>query len=202
MCTCPENERINLGWIWTCRLCGKTHGLGLSNLVQYAVQCPARAPYSRRKRFLRLLANTYGHRVPRVSEQLTDELCARDITSTAGIYAFMRMSRFRFAKRYDALALLSFHMTGARAMPLSLRQLQWAEYKFRDIQTIHSRTRGTFPAYSWVIEQVLLCTGRMDLLQYVHLLKCRQRRAVYEDRYGKVFTGQFVLEPRATLASR
>ena len=114
----------------------------------------------------------------------------------------MRTNKHRFAKRYDALALLSFHATGVRPPPLTLRQQQWGEYKFRDIMSIHSRVGGTFPAYSWIIERVLLGSERSDLLQFVHQLKCKHRRAVYEDRYGKVFTGQFVLEPRATLASQ
>ena len=201
MCTCPESARVNLGWIWTCRLCGKTHGMSRSTLVQYCTQSCTRAPYSRRKRFLRLLANTYGHRVPRVSAQLTDELHNHNITDTPRIYKFMRASKRRFAKRYDALALLTTHVSGTRPMPLSLRQLQWAGYKFRDIQTIHSSARGTFPAYSWIIEKVLECCGRSDLLQYVHKLKCRQRRAVYEHRYGGVFKDQYVREPRATPAS-
>ena len=191
MCPCPQSEIVLLGWGKTCRLCGATSGMGQGcNIVSYAVRSPNRAPYSRRKRFLRLLANTYASRVSKISNDLTDRLVNKNPQTVAAIYQFMRTSRDRCCKRYDAIALLAFHIIGVRVTPLTLQQQKWAEYKFRDIQWIHGREHGTFPAYSWVIEQVLICLGRADLLEFVHLLKCRHRRAVYSKRYGHVFNNQ------------
>ena len=202
MCSCPKTQRVLLGWGETCRLCGATTGAGQGcNVVTYQVRSPNRAPYSRRKRFLRLLANTYANRVSRVSKQLTDNLMLCKPRTVDDIYTFLRRSRHRWFKRYDALALLSYHILGVTVKPLSLHQQKWAEYKFRDVQWIHGRDRGTFPAYSWIIEQVLVALGRKDLLQYVHLLKCRHRRAVYTKKYGHVFRNLIARECPARAAN-
>ena len=202
MCTCPETARVLLSWgMSSCRYCGCTYTASIGNVVNYAVPCPNRAPYSRRKRFMRLLANTFASRVSKIGPELINALITADPKSTMDIYHFIRMAKNRIFKRYDAIGYLSYHLVGTKIKPLSLTQQKWAEYIFREIQWLHGRNRGTFPAYSWILEQVLCTLGRSDLLPYVHLLKCKRRRAVYHATYGHVFKGPCEPESRATIAS-
>ena len=158
MCKCPQAARVQLSWGHSsCRNCGCTKATGAGNIVNYAVRCPNRAPYSRRKRFMRLLANTFGSRVSRISAPLVNALVQVKPTSVDDIYKFIRVSKNRAFKRYDALAYLAYHLAGAKIKPLTLQQQKWAEYIFREIQWLYGRKPGsTFPAYSWVLEQVLL----------------------------------------------
>ena len=190
MCSCPETARVLLSWgAHSCRFCGRTTTFGTVNVVNYAVRCPNRAPYSRRKRFLRLLANTFASRVSRIGPGLVDALCQKKCQSVQDIYRFIRLSKNRSFKRYDALAHLAYPLIGAKIRPLSFQEQKWAEYTFREIQWLHGRTRGgTFPAYSWILEKVLYALNREDLTPYVHLLKCKRRRAVYQSTYGHVFS--------------
>ena len=202
MCTCPASARVLLSWgMASCRFCGCTYPASAGNIVNYAVCCPNRAPYSRRKRFMRLLANTFASRVSKMGPELINALIIAAPKNTTEIYQFIRTSRNRSFKRYDAIGHLTYHLIGIKIKPLSFQQQKWAEYTFREIQWLHGRNRGTFPAYSWILEQVLRTLGRDDLIPYVHLLKCKRRRAVYNETYGHVFKGRPGPECQAKAAS-
>ena len=184
-CPCPPAFALDLGWgMSTCRRCGNSKAVQLQNVVNYAVPCPNRAPYSRRKRYIRLLSNTFGSRVSRLHEPIVEKLVASGPASVADIYEFIRNSRTRAFKRYDAVCILAANILDFKATPLTLPQLRWAEFVFRDIEIRHSRVKGTFPAYSWICERALQELGRSDLCQFVHRLKCKKRRRVYEKTYG------------------
>lgn len=184
-CPCPPACAIDLGWgMQTCRRCGTSKAVQLQNVVNYAVPSPNRAPYSRRKRFVRLLSNTFSARVSRLHKPFLDALTASRPRSVDGIYGFIRASKDRAFKRYDAICLLAFHLLDKKSVPLTLSQLRWAEFAFREIEHRHGRIKGTFPAYSWICERCLQELGRSDLCQFVHKLKCKKRRLVYERLYG------------------
>ena len=188
-CDCPATDLIDLGWgMATCRRCGVSTRMQLNNVVNYPVPCPSRAPYSRRKRFMRLLGNSYGTRVSKLHQPIIDALYAAKPKTLAHIYDFIRTSTVRSHKRYDALAFFAIHVLDETVKPLTLAQLRWAEYTFREIQHKHGRLRGTFPAYSWVCERCLLALGRQDLCRFVHKLKCKKRREVYASLYGSLIT--------------
>ena len=182
-------DLIDLGWgMGTCRRCGVSKRIQINNIVNYSLPCPSRAPYSRRKRFMRLLGNTYGARVSKLHQPIIDALFAIQPESLSDVYEFIRTSNERAHKRYDALGFFAMHILDKKIKPLSLAQLRWAEFTFREIEYRHSRVQGTFPAYSWICEQCLLQVGRADLCQFVHRLKCKKRRQVYQEVYGPLIT--------------
>ena len=186
-CDCPADSIMDLGWgMGTCRQCGVSVPMQIQNVVNYAVPCPSRAPYSRRKRFMRLLGNAYGTRVSKLHQPIIDALYTAKPESLTDIYEFIRTSSERAHKRYDALGFFAIHILDQKVEPLSLAELRWAEFTFREIEYKHSHVRGTFPAYSWICEQCLLKLGRSDLCQFVHRLKCKKRRQVYQDVYGSL----------------
>ena len=146
-----------------------------------------RAPYCRRKRFDRILANSYGHRVPRVCAGLVDLILKSNCETTKDILAVMKNSRVRAFKRYDSLALLTRQLTDARPLPLSVREHRWCVCRFREVERRYVNLRGTFPAYAFIVELCLKSLGRSDLLVYVNLLRCRRRRVLYGRQYGAIF---------------
>ena len=189
MCSCPPAALIDHRWgLATCRICGIARTAPIQNIVRYCPPCSNRAPYSRRKRFLRLLSNTYASRVSKVHTDLLKALMHHEPKQIQDIYQFIRTSKNAHFKRYDALGFLAWHLLGQRVEPLSPNQGKWADFVFRRVETRHVQVRGTFPAYSWIIEQVLTSLNRTDLLPYVHQLKCKRRRHVYMKTYGSLFT--------------
>ena len=188
MCDCPRSAAIETGWgLNICSRCGVSQSAPISNVVNHAVPCSTRPPYSKHKRFAKLLCHTYGYRVSKIHQSLVDALNTTRIESTQDIYNLIRSSKGPHMKRYDALAHLSQYRLDKKIMPLSRIQTTWASHVFREVVSLHAHRRGTFPAYSWCIEKCLLAVNRLDLLQYVHCLKCKKRRIVYEKLYGRLF---------------
>ena len=188
MCGCPRGAVIETGWgLNICSQCGVTVGVPISLLVNYAVPCSGRPPYSKHKRFAKLLCHSYGHRVSRIHPSLIEKLNKTVISSAVDIYNLIRASKGTKMKRYDAIASLCIYKLGSTITPLNHNQNMWASHIFRDVVSLHARNRGTFPAYSWCIEKCLIALGREDLLRYVHRLKCKKRRTVYEHVYGHLF---------------
>ena len=188
MCDCPQALAIETGWGLTiCGRCGTSVSAPISNVVCHPVPSPTRPPYSKHKRFAKLLANTYGNRCSKIHAELIDKLAESNIRTSQDIYNVIRKSKGQHMKRYDALARLTCHTLGTYVQPLSHHQNTWATFTFREVVSRHAFRRGTFPAYSWCIEKILIAIGRQDLLEYVHALKCKKRRHVYEETYGDLF---------------
>jgi hypothetical protein len=189
-CSCPLGDRLCTGFgLAICRRCGVAIRAMAENIVSYNVCCSARPPYSREKRFARLLCNTYGHRCSKVHDTLIDALTKLDLGSPGSIYTYIRRSQNRAHKRYDCLAFLSMHiLPNHKITPLRLNQSKWANFAFREAVIRHQQIGGTFPAYQWCIEKVLSAIHRTDLIEYVHVLKCKKRRAYYEKNYSHIFT--------------
>ena len=133
---------------------------------------------------MRLLGNAYGTRVSKLHQPIVDALYSSSPKTLTDIYKFIRRSSFRSFKRYDSLAFFAINILDKKIEPLTLSELRWAKFTFREIEHKHSRVRGTFPAYSWICERALQELGRSDLCQFVHRLKCKKRRRVYEKTYG------------------
>ena len=190
MCEHPENKRVVDGGFSICCICGTC----VSTMVQFCRGAhnsyehnPIRTPYDRRKRFVRLLANCYGNRVSRVSDSLFIHLKEKNCRTVQDVYKVIRASREKHHKRYDALGYLARGLLDDAIVPLCEHITRWADLCFVSVQERHRHLGGTFPCYSWLIEQVLTRSGRTDLLQYVNLLKCKKRRFVYTQNYGDIF---------------
>ena len=179
---------IETGWgLNICTRCGVSIRVSISNVVNHAVPCSTRPPYSKHKRFAKLLCHTYGHRVSKISPLLIDAITSAKACTPGCVYRLIRASRGAHMKRYDAIAHLSSSLFDIRIVPILHRQSDWADYTFREVVSMHARIRGTFPAYSWCIEKCLIALDRQDLLVFVHRLKCKKRRLVYEHNYGYLF---------------
>ena len=188
MCRCPQTDLIDTGFgLSICRLCGTAQRRSTENIVSYCVKCPNRPPYSRARRFEKLLCNVFGHRVSRISQSLGKYLLETDISSVQDLTRQLKRSQNRKHKRYDAIAFLARQLLGLQIVPLTLQTQQWCKYKFREVQILHQQTGGTFPAYSWIIEKCLCSLNRTDLCQFLHKLKCQHRRKHYESMYGAIF---------------
>ena len=190
MCEHPANKRIVDGGFSICVVCGTC----VSTMVQFCRSArssyehnPIRTPYDRRKRFVRLLANCYGNRVSRLPDSFFVYLAKRKCRTVQDVYNAIRASREKKHKRYDALGFLAIGILGVAITPLCERISKWADLCFVHVQERHRRLGGTFPCYSWLIEQVLTRSGRTDLLPYINLLKCKRRRFVYTQNYGSIF---------------
>ena len=74
--------------------------------------------------------------------------------------------------------------------PLTPQQSAYCMGRFALVERVHRVFRGSFPAYSWIAEQLLLVINRKDLVPYLHRLKCKRRRKTYQNRYGDVLRGE------------
>ena len=191
MCSCGRQFIIeHCCGMNVCRLCGVSVNAGPSMPNRFSFSCPARPPYSREKRFRRLLANVWGGRTSKCPQGLMENIEHLTPNSPHDIFLYIRGTPLRKHKRYDAVAHLSLaFLPKHKIAALSHNESFWATAVFREIESRHRRLRGVFPAYSWVIEQILkhACPPRPDLLPYVHMLACPKRRRTYEKRYGDLF---------------
>ena len=196
MCTCGSAYLAECIWgLPTCTLCGVTQTTPVFLKPSYGSHTPCREPYSRSKRFGRLLANVWGHRVSRCSPKLLCSLMNARPKTPQDIFNHIRASGHRKHKRYDAIAFLSNALIpGHYILPMSTQEVFWANSTFRNVESRHRIVQSVFPAYSWLHEKVLLNTRpvRTDLLQYVHRLCCPKRRANYEKLYGDLFKRPFL----------
>jgi len=201
-CDCPLTAMIDENWgISTCRRCGVAKRVPIRNVVRYIpFGSSPRAPYSRKKRFLRLLANCYGSRVSVLPTEFVKALQGVDLKTSGDIYKFIRASGNRRFKRYDSVAILTMYLLDKKIQPLDPIHSQWAAHVFSEIEREH-KFGETFPAYSYVIECLLKTIGRDDLVEYIHPLKCKRRRAIYNSRYGNLFTRPPVIDTSANRES-
>jgi hypothetical protein len=72
---------------------------------------------------------------------------------------------------------------GKRIAPLEHSQIVHASHIFNQIERLHSRIGGCFPAYSYIIEKILQLFDRKDLCGFLHVLKCKKRRLMYDLTY-------------------
>ena len=190
MCECKREYMVQVAGLHVCRRCGVAKSEPIYILAPLHTCCPARPPYSRRKRYVRLLHNVWAARTSRCSESFLRALVTANPQSSKDIHDFIRQSNTREFKRYDCLAALSAQLLGHTIQPLGKSEICWATSCFEQIESLHLRRGGVFPAYSFIIEMCLRHTKpqRADLLPYVHVLKCAKRRAQYTNIYGHIFT--------------
>ena len=187
-CRCEASHQLDHSWgIVTCRMCGVSRPAPIRMTVPFGYGLQHRQPYSRKRRFQRLLSNVTGQRCSHVPGILFQALQAAGAKSSRDIYLVIRRAKNRRMKRYDALSYLSQVVLGHDVAPLNINQTTWAIHTFTSIEIRHCRIRGTFPAYAFIVEQVCITIGRHDLLKYIHKLKCANRRAVYQKHYGDIF---------------
>ena len=204
--SCPHEERfrINECGMVICRQCGVAMGPSVPRVYHTGFACDNRQPYCRRRRFLRLLANCFGERCPKLSDDLIQLLQGGPpqatpspqppVRSTQDIFDRIRKSTNKTCKRYDSLAHLSRCLLHQSVPPLTEGQLYFAKCCFDKLEHAHHhqfmvRGKVTFPAYAWICEKVCLACGRTDLFQYIHRLKCKKRRREYHSLYGHCFSG-------------
>ena len=127
MCSCPPRLVIVECGFATCQGCGVTQMKQLEPMIPFmgGYTKLQRAPYCRRKRFARILSNSYGHRVPRVCPGLIDLITEKRCKTSAEILRIMKASTVRSFKRYDALALLARQLTDDVPRPLSVHEHEW-----------------------------------------------------------------------------
>ena len=182
-CACPPAARVPDMGMFVCTLCGQAHRRVIVRTFNREHHEPGRQPYSRAKRFSRLLANVWGDRVSCLPRGLIELLDIRKVRTVDDILHTIRTTSVRKFKRYDALAYLSREILGNTLTPLDHGQIVRAAHIFRQVERRHLQIGGCFPAYSWVIEKFLNEIGRSDLILYLHVLKCRKRRELYELMY-------------------
>ena len=190
-CSSTNSCAYEYGFL-TCLQCGFTFPHRPQQLVGYAsvLCCLSRPPYSRSKRFDRILSNSYGARVPKVADSLIKELIRTECNSAEGMYNLMRQSADRQFKRYDALSYLVMNLTNSKIKPLTIDQHSWCRECFKAVLEVHANKRTTFPAYSFLVERCLCALGRSDLVQYINSLKCKRRRRYYSETYGHIFSSR------------
>jgi hypothetical protein len=182
-CLCPPASRTADCGMIVCMVCGKAHSRILEMRNGYCEREPGRQPYSRAKRFGRLLANVWGARVTLVPSELIKLLEKCRAKTTRDILCAIRHARARKLKRYDALAYLSREYLDINIEPLTHGQVVQSAHIFSEVEHHHFRIGGCFPAYSYLIEKILEELGRFDLCAYLHILKCRKRRDMYDRNY-------------------
>ena len=188
-CGCDKANRIHVCGLLTCTLCGHTFSHSFETVRRYfdPLSSVIRPPYSRAKRFDRILSNAYGTRVPKVPDGLIKSIFTHRCGSPRDIYELMKASTNRKFKRYDALSYLCRHICAHNINPLTLREHDWCRMCFQEVLRTHRRVRETFPAYSYLVELCLYAIGREDLVPYVNGLKCKRRRLYYNRVYGPIF---------------
>ena len=189
-CTCPVQLALVQSWgVTICMGCGISHRSPIQMIppAYDSIGPPVRAPYSRAKRFARILSNAFGQRTPKVHSDLIKSIEACECRSPEDIYRLIRRAKPRNHKRYDSLAYLSFNLTDTPIRPLTQGEFGWCIKQFQLVLERFIKVRGTFPAYSYIVERCLLALRRDDLLRFVHKLKCKRRRRVYSGAYGDIF---------------
>jgi hypothetical protein len=190
---CCDNPRVvkDCGF-YVCINCGTQQNKSVFIMPSVYARMPTRPPYSRRKRFLKLLHNVWADRLPRMKNAFVQAIVASKPSSVGQILTFIKSSKDRDFKRYDCLSRLSYEILNHRIPPLTTTQIKFCEGVFQRIEVKHRWLRKTFPAYSFIIEMCLRhrFVARLDLIEYLHLLKCPKRRAMYMREYSECFTRQ------------
>lgn len=185
MCTCGAGA-IRVDGFELCARCGIMRGRIFEPTPRMVSREMSRPPYSRAKRFMRLLHNSWGSRSTRCPDSLLEALCTRDPQTVKQIRTFIKYSSPKQHKRYDSLANLAIQLLDHRPLPLSQEQITAARRIFQQIEMKFNSIGGCFPAYSWIIEHILKRFSRPDLVIYLNLLKCPKRRGQYYARYGAI----------------
>ena len=178
-----------------CALCGVAITIGTQYvhtpiIDKYGRFFPhaSRLRYNRARRFSRIIANTYGHRVPVLDAKLYPYLMP--CTDIKSVFRVIRSLEARWAKRYDAVAWIYVNIIGGTIKPLSASNYAWCIGQFKKLEILHRYHTGSFPAYSWICEELFRQIGRTDLLVFLHKLKCRKRRRTYDELYHSVLIGE------------
>lgn len=183
--SCCERRRMvtDLGFK-VCMSCGVQGRIIFIKPSIYG-RAPGRPPYSRRKRFLKLLYNVWGARLPKLANDFMKQISAEGPVSPRDIIKFMKVQKDRTFKRYDCVAKLSQQLLGHRPEPICPRKVAFCLGQFQRIEIRHCRICGVFPAYSFILEMCLQhpIVNRPDLIQYLHILKCPKRREKYRINY-------------------
>ena len=197
MCTHPKISIVSEGCFLLCSRCGHVLDKRIIYHTSHNQQLmqTLKTPYDRRKRFNRLLANCFGSRCSVIPEDLHVYLLSKKPRTTEDIYKYIRESKKKSHKRYDALALLSIIFLGEKITPLPESITKSADLLFILVQERHHILNDTFPCYSWIIEKILRKNNRVDLLKFVNRLKCTRRRWYYERDYGHIFNSSIQASP-------
>ena len=197
MC-CPHRRVVDDAGFRVCAACGQ-QDLCPIFIRPHACQLPAaRPPYSRRKRFQKLLHNAWSARLPSMRDDFVKYIQKHAPKTPQRIIELIRTANRREFKRYDCISRLSIEFLGHRPRPLTPCQISECMGIFQRVEIVHRRARGVFPAYSFLIELCLVKVGRPDLIQYIHRLKCPRRRSTYLKLYGPCFHHKN--EPRPQIA--
>ena len=189
MSCCETSTYVKDCGFFVCVGCGNTKRVPVFIMPSVFSRIPTRPPYSRKKRFMKLLHNCWGARLPRMCNAFVKLVVKSKPSSVQEIIRFIKNLKNRVYKRYDCVSRLAHDILGHSLVPMSRTKLKVCEGIFRRIEIKHRLLRTTFPAYSFIIEHCFLHTHiqRPDLVQYLHLLKCPRRRAQYYEDYSSCF---------------
>ena len=147
-CGCPRRLALVRSWgITICMGCGVAHksAILITPPPFNTIGPPLRAPYSRAKRFARILSNCFGQRTPKVHDDLMESISMSGCRTPEDIYCLIRRSKTRTHKRYDSLAYLSFNLINTPVHPLTKGEFDWCIRRFQLVLERFIRVRGTFP---------------------------------------------------------
>lgn len=190
MCCCAHPQVVAELGFYVCVKCGVQQHRSVYIKPCVFGRAPSRPPYSRKKRFVKLLFNTWAARLPRVSFEFMKYIYEQRPRNPTDIVHLIRDNKTRSFKRYDCLAKLSHELLKHEILPLSQEKISFCLGIFQKIEIRHRELGGVFPAYSFILEKCFEhpFVNRIDLIKYLHLLKCVRRRCRYSNDYRDCFT--------------
>ena len=189
MSCCPTRRIIRDCGFQVCISCGTQDTCPVFIKPHAYSRIPARAPYSRKNRFYKLLFNVWSARLPSMAHAFVKHIIEIGPNTPSEIIEVIRQSKSREYKRYDCISKLSIELLNHKVEPMDRRQVQLCMGFFQRVEIKHRAYGGVFPAYSFLLEQCFQhpLILRHDLVQYLHRLKCPRRRNRYSTIYGSCF---------------
>lgn len=194
---CGENVLFTTRHTKVCRICGLERKCPFSqtetNHNTYSTHAPLVPVYSRKKRFVRLLASVLAPGPQPGDDKMLEYLFGhRPVEDTDALLELMKASPVK-DKRYCSLHLfvkLCVPAYVAPVPPSNLAHLQRLMLRcFEEVEFAHRRFfRGDhmFFNYGWILQLYLRVFGLHQYLRFVKPLKCRHRRETYELMYLEI----------------
>ena len=145
--SCCDSRQItcDMGF-YVCMSCGTQQTRPVFVKPSTYGRIPSRPPYSRKKRFLKLLYNVWACRLPHMKESFIRSLIETKPKTSNHIMSFIRGTNNRLFKRYDCLAKLSQQLLGHEIESLNRHQICFCVGVF---QKIEERRTHSLSSFAW-----------------------------------------------------